>query len=308
MNLSEDGLKNNESQVAEPGSRARWKKLSHMFTFGLLLAIVMLVVIGTPGDVENEKVIVVTGADAAQVHAKFMRTWNRLPTADELKKGIEQYIKDEVLYREAISRNLDEADPTVRLAMVRKITMMGITQTDISDLKDEDIEAYYALRNERYRLPVIVDLEQVFLNRDKRGDKIENEALRLLEELKQHNPSPEEIFNYGDVSMLNNIHNDVSKQGLDRVFGSGFSSQVITLSPGEWIGPIESSYGMHIVKITNRIESRIPELKEVLQKVITDMSYENRKAAEDQFYSELVPRYKVVYDEAVIEALGGETN
>jgi len=284
------------------------RTLVHLFVFGLLLAIVLLVVKGTPGEAENEKVIFVTGADAAQVHAKFMRTWNRLPTADELKKGIEQYIKDEVLYREAISRNLDEFDPTVRLAMVRKITMMGVTQTDISNLKDEDIEAYFALRKERYRLPAIVYLEQVYLNRDKRGDNINNIAQQTLERLKERNPSPEELFNYGDVSMLNNIHNDVSEQDLDRVFGSGFSSKVIALPIGEWTGPIESSYGMHIVKITERTESRIPDLREVLQKVITDMSYENRKAAEDQFYSELVPRYKVVYDEAVIEALGGEIN
>ena len=94
-------MNNNKSQVSESGSKASWKTISHLFIFGLLLAIVMLVVIGTPGEAENKKVIFITGADAAQVHAKFMRTWNRLPTADELKKGIEQYIKDEVLYREA---------------------------------------------------------------------------------------------------------------------------------------------------------------------------------------------------------------
>jgi hypothetical protein len=301
-------LNNDKSQVAEPGSKTSWKTISHMFIFGLLLAIVMLVVIGTPGDVENEKVIFITGADAAQVHAKFMRTWNRLPTEVELKKGIEQYIKDEILYREAISRNLDESDPSVRLAMVIKITMMGITQTDVSNLKDEDIEAYYALRKERYRLSAIFDFEQVYLNKDKRGDNITNDVKQLLESLKRENPSSEELINYGDASMINNLHINIDAEGLDRIFGSGFGSTVLSIPTGEWTGPIQSGYGLHIVRITNRTESRIPELKEVLQKVITDMSYENRKAAEDQFYSELVPRYKVIYDESVIEALGGEIN
>ena len=300
-------MNNDKSQVAEPGSKTSWKTISHMFIFGLLLAIVMLVVIGSPGDVGNEKVIVVTGADAAQVYAKFMRTWNRLPTEVELKKGIDQYIKDEILYREAISRNLDKNDPSVRLAMVRKITMMGITQTDVSNLKDEDIEAYYALRKERYRLSAIFDFEQVYLS-TKRGDNIEDDAQQLLEQLQNENPSSEELINYGDASMINNLHFNIDEEGLDRIFGSGFGSTVLSIPTGEWTGPIQSSYGLHIVRITNRTESRIPELKEVLQKVITDMSYENRKAAEDQFYSELVPRYKVVYDEAVIEALGGETN
>lgn len=300
-------MNNDKSQVAEPGSKTSWKTISHMFIFGLLLAIVMLVVIGSPGDVGNEKVIVVTGADAAQVYAKFMRTWNRLPTEVELKKGIDQYIKDEILYREAISRNLDKNDPSVRLAMVRKITMMGITQTDVSNLKDEDIEAYYALRKERYRLSAIFDFEQVYLS-TKRGDNIEDDAQQLLEQLQNENPSSEELINYGDASMINNLHFNIDEEGLDRIFGSGFGSTVLSIPTGEWTGPIQSGYGLHIVRITNRTESRIPELKEVLQKVITDMSYENRKAAEDQFYSELVPRYKVVYDEAVIEALGGETN
>ena len=300
-------MNNDKSQVAEPGSKTSWKTISHMFIFGLLLAIVMLVVIGSPGDVGNEKVIVVTGADAAQVHAKFMRTWNRLPTEVELKKGIDQYIKDEILYREAISRNLDKNDPSVRLAMVRKITMMGITQTDVSNLKDEDIEAYYALRKERYRLSAIFDFEQVYLS-TKRGDNIEDDAQQLLELLQNENPSSEELINYGDASMINNLHFNIDEEGLDRIFGSGFGSTVLSISTGEWTGPIQSGYGLHIVRITNRTESRIPELKEVLQKVITDMSYENRKAAEDQFYSELVPRYKVVYDETVIEAIGGENN
>lgn len=294
-----------ESTIQIPDSR---RTLVHLFVFGFLLALVMLVVRGTPGNAENEKLIVITGADAAQIHAKFMRTWNRLPTDAELKKGIEQYIKDEVLYREALSRNLDKSDPAVRLAMVRKITMMGIAQTNVSDPTDEDIEAYFSLRKERYRLPAIIDLEQVFLNKDKRDPNIGNEAQQLLERLNQENPSPEDLIHYGDVSLFNNIHNDVTEQDLERLFGNDFSSTVITLPPGEWIGPIESGYGLHIVKITNRIESRIPELTEVLQKVITDMSYENRIAVEDQFYSELLPRYKVLYDESAIEALGGEIN
>ena len=301
-------MTNTDSGFKEPGKGINWRVISHMFFFGLLLAVIMIVVRGTPGEEENKKVIVITGADAAQIHAKFMRTWNRLPTSEEQRKGLEQYIKDEVLYREAIARNLDENDPTVRLVMVRKITMMGIAQTDASDLLDEDIEAYFALRKERYRIPALVDLHQVYLNRDVRGDQINTDAQHLLEELKLKNPAPEELDNYGDLSMLNISFKSIDEQNLDRSFGAGFGSLVMNLPEGEWTGPVESTLGLHLVKITNRVESRIPELKEVLSRLITDMSYENRKAAEDQFYSELVPLYKVVYEESAFEVLGGELN
>jgi peptidyl-prolyl cis-trans isomerase C len=301
-------LDKNGNGVKEPGGGLNWKVIFHMLLFGFLLAAVVLVIRGTPGEEENKKVIVVTGADAAQVHAKFMRTWNRLPTDEELRKGIEQYIKDEVLYREAIARNLDESDPTVRMAMVRKITMMGIAQTDASSLSNEDIEAYFSLRKERYEIPALVDLQQVFLNRDVRGVNIFTDAQQLLEELSLKNPSPDDLADYGDLSMINIIYNGIDERTLDRTFGTGFGSRVVDLPVGEWAGPVESAYGLHIVKITNRTESRIPELKEVLSRVITDMSYENNKAAEDQFYSELVPLYKVVYDESAMQALEGESN
>ena len=105
-----------------------------------------------------------TEADVAQVRAKFMRTWNRPPTAVELCKGLEQYVRDEILYREALARNLDRADPTVRPAMVRKITMLGVARAEAAELTDEDVEAYFALRKECYRIPARVDMVQGYLS------------------------------------------------------------------------------------------------------------------------------------------------
>jgi parvulin-like peptidyl-prolyl isomerase len=91
----------------------------------------------------------------------------------------------------------------------------------------------------------------------------------------------------------------MTEQDLDRSFGGEFGAGVVTLTPGEWSGPVESGYGLHLVKVTHREESRIPELTEVVQRIITDIRYENRKAAEDQFYAEIAPRYQILYDEAV---------
>ena len=90
-----------------------WRTFAHLFAFGLLLALAMILVRGTPGDSEDGGRVVFTEADVAQVRAKFMRTWNRQPTAVELRKGFAQYIRDEILYREALARNLDRADPTL---------------------------------------------------------------------------------------------------------------------------------------------------------------------------------------------------
>jgi parvulin-like peptidyl-prolyl isomerase len=97
----------------------------------------------------------------------------------------------------------------------------------------------------------------------------------------------------------------MSEQDLDRTFGGKFGAAVMALTPEEWSDPVESGYGLHLVKVTNRVESRIPELNEVIDRVITDIRYENRKAAEDQFYAEVAPRYQILYDEAALAVLEG---
>lgn len=276
-----------------------WRAFVHLFAFGLLLAMAMMLVRGTPGDTEDMNRVIFTEADVSQVRARIMRTWNRPPTAIELRKGLEQYIRDEILFREAIALNLDRADPTVRMAMVRKITMMGTAQVDAAELKDEEIEAYFTLRKERYRIPARVSMMQVYLSKDKRGDRLLADAAELLESFKQHEPRPEELTGLGDLSMLGSVYADMTEQDLNRTFGGEFGAAVMALTPGEWSGPVESGYGLHLVRVTHREDSRIPELAEVVERVITDIRYENRKAAEDQFYAEIVPRYQILYDEAV---------
>lgn len=282
-----------------------WRIFAHLFAFGLLLALAMMLVRGTPGDSEDASRVVFTEADVAQVRAKFMRTWNRPPTAVELRKGLEQYIRNEILYREALARNLDRADPIVRLTMVRKITMMGTAKAEAAELTDEEIQAYFALRKERYRIPATVNLMQVYLSKDKRGDRVQADAAQLLESFKQREPRPRELADLGDLSMLGRVYTEMSEQDLDRTFGGEFGAAVLALTPGKWSGPIESGYGLHLLKVTHRKESRIPDLTEVGQRVITDIRYEGRKAAEDQLYAEIAPRYQVLYDKAARAVLEG---
>ena len=296
-----------QQEKSSTPKQATWLTFAHLFAFGVLLALAMMLVKGTPGDTEDAGRVVFTEADVAQVRAIIVRTWKRPPTAAELRKGFEQYIRDEILYREAIALKLDRSDPTVRLAMVRKITMMGTAQAEAAELKEEEIQAYFTLRTERYRIPARVDLMQAYLSKDSRGDRVQADAAQLLEFLKQREPQPKELAGLGDISLFGSVYTDMSEQDLDRTFGSGFGAAVLALNPGEWSAPVESSYGLHLVKVTTRMDSRIPELTEVIDRVVTDIRYENRQAAEDQFYAEIVPRYQILFDEAALAVLEGRT-
>ena len=275
----------------------------HLLAFGLLTALIIWLVKGPPVDGQNMTRVAFTTADVAQVSAKFERTWSRPPTAVELQRAFEQYVRSEVLYREALARGLDRNDPVVRMSMVRKITMLGTAQAQAREPSDEELKAYFELRAERYRIPASLSLMQVYLNRDKRPESIDEDARQLLTLLSEQDPQTEELATLGDTLMLPSVVTDTSEDELARTFGEEFREGVVGLPVGQWQGPVTSGFGLHLVKINHREDSRIPEWVEVRDSITTDLMYEGRKAAEDQFYAEVLPRYQVVYEDAVLDVL-----
>lgn len=285
--------------------RRLWGTITHMLGLGLLLAVIVLLAKGPPVDRDDSGRVVFTEADLAHVAAKFERTWSRPPTAVELRRVFERYVRDEVLYREALVRGLDRNDPVVKASLVRKITMLGTAQAQAAEPTDAELEAYFELRRERYRIGASFDLVQVYISPDKHGERVGTVAAELLAVLRENDPSPEEITELGDVSMLPVSAKGISEEELARTFGTVFRDAVKTLAVGQWEGPVESGLGLHLVKVTRREESRIPEWTEVKDRIVTDMQFEVRNAAEDQFYAEVLPRYQVVYSEGVRALLDG---
>lgn len=297
------------ARMTDPESEKQPRRLlgtaAHMLSFGLLLALVFLLAKGPPVDREDGGRVAFTEADLAQVRARFERTWNRPPTAVDLRKAFDRYVRDEVFYREALARGLDRNDPVVKMSLVRKITMLGTSEAQAAEPTDAELKAYFELRTERYRIPASFDLMQVCLSPDKRGEHTGRDATELLAGLREKEPPPEELAGLGDMLMLPNVAKDMSEEQLARTFGTAFRDAVMSLAVGRWEGPVEAGFGVHVVKITRREESRIPEWTEVVDRIARDMRYEGRKAAEDQFYAEILPRYQVVYSEGVSAFLKG---
>ena len=289
----------------EKQPRRLFRTAAHMIGFGLLLALVILLAKGPPVDPENGGRVAFTEADLAHVHAAFERTWGRPPTAIELRKVFDRYVRNEVFYREALSRGLDRNDPVVKMSLVRKITMLGTAQAEAAEPTNAELKAYCELRTERYRIPASFNLVQVYLNPDKHGENIATDAAKLLTKLRKENPPPKELAELGSMLMLPNVFKDTSEDQLARKFGTVFRDAVMSLAVGQWEGPVESGFGLHLVKITRREESRIPDWTQVRDRIARDMLYENRKAAEDQFYAEILPRYQIVYSEGMSELLEG---
>jgi parvulin-like peptidyl-prolyl isomerase len=99
--------------------------------------------------------------------------------------------------------------------------------------------------------------------------------------------------------MLESLYRDQTEQAVSSFFGEEFTTAVLALEPGSWQGPIRSGYGLHLVRVSRREDSRVPEWTEVRSRVVTDMEYEARNAAQEQLFQEIAQQYQVVFDDEV---------
>lgn len=278
----------------------------HVLLLGLLLAVAIVITKGPPTTEDDARRILITASDVEQLRGAWMRRWQREPTRLELRGELEEFIREEVLYRDALARGLDKNDLVVRRAMRRKMEFLGDAQARLEEPTDEEIRAYYALRRERYREPAIISFAQVYFSVEARGDRAEADALAARAVLEARDPEPGELSGFGDPLMLRDYYSDATERELQADFGDEFASAVLSLEPGTWQGPIRSGFGLHLVRVYRRQESAVPEWTEIKRQVMGDMQYEARKAAEEQFFQEVARQYQILLDNEAQRILEGQ--
>jgi hypothetical protein len=102
---------------------------------------------------------------------------------------------------------------------------------------------------------------------------------------------------HGDSFMLQYDFVQETPSEVDRLFGKGFSEQLFTLETDAWQGPIESGYGIHLIRISEKIDSLMPELASVIEKVRTDWMFEQRQKMNREIYERFKERYEIVIEE-----------
>ena len=251
--------------------------------------------IKSPAGIEENR-IVITSGDIEALQANFARTWQRPPTESEVSGLIEDRVRDEIAYREAVAMGLDQGDSVIRRRLRMKMELIVEDVAGFSPPTDEDLETYLAEYRESFRQQPQVSFIHVYLNSDKRGARVEDDAREILTKLSAAgiDADPE---SYGDPSMLPKELPLYYIKDIGRLFGVDFSRQILEVKPGAWTGPVWSSYGLHLVYVRERIEGRDPKLDEVRKEVEREWSALRRKEFKQATYKKLRERYTVTIEE-----------
>ena len=268
------------------------KPVVQILIFGCCLAAILLIVFGAKKPGLEDKKVLIGNADVAQLIASWERTWKRLPTKEELDGLLENHVREEILYREALNQDMDENNAMIRRGLIVQMNMLAESQTQDKKVSDQAIQAYYDLRKDQYMSSPEYTFTQLSFDQSASEEEIKNIKKQLNETGKQ--PDSDDLP--GKRGMLQKDFEEAMLYDLGRTFGEGFAEQLDELPQNTWAGPVKSGYGWHLVNIENIKASEPLPLSEVRDAIITELQYEEAEAAKEQFYTELRQQYDVVYE------------
>jgi hypothetical protein len=269
--------------------------LVHFLALGAAL-FMLFGLAGGRSEPESQKVFVTSGK-IDQMITIYSRTWQRPPNAEELEGLIEDEIREQVLYREAMAMGLDKDDTIVRRRLRQKFEFLMEDIEAVSVPTDRDLQDWIDKHPGKFSTEPKFSFLQVYLSVSRRGEDASVEATNLLARL---NNTDEKVnaSDLGDATLLPFEFPLSSTDVIAQVFGSQFAQQLQGLEPGRWSGPLRSSYGLNLVYVRERTDAKLRSLGEVRDEARREWIRARPKELAETVYLKLRKKYSIVVETA----------
>ena len=274
-------------------SRLLKEPLLHFLVIGVLLFTAYRVLNPPAEDAPDE--IVVSAGKVHHLVATFGRTWQRPPTPEELKGLVDGYIREEMLAREAVKLGLDRDDTIIRRRLGQKMDFLIDDVGAAARPTTAQLEEFLSENPDAFRQAPLYSLRQVFLSPDKRGDALEGDADQILGELRSAGKEAL-TASLGDQTMLPEAFDEVTDAQIDSTLGQGFAELLDALPVGEWSGPVQSAFGLHLVFLSKRQAGAIPLLENVRDEVEREWTHRQRSEIRAKALESMLSNYHVTIE------------
>ena len=233
--------------------------------------------------------IVLSRGQLQSLQAQFQRTRQRTPTSDELQGLIESWVREEIFYREGVAMGLDRDDPVVRRRVAQKLEFVvdGAAPTTPTTA---ELHAWLEANADRYQIEPRYTLRQIYFDATRRRTTLDADVAVARRSL-EAGQTPD-----GDATLLPPVVERISASDVKRVFGQEFADALGSLPIDRWQGPLRSTFGMHLVKLTAIEAARRATLDEVRAQVERDFLQWRTADISAAHYKKLRARYVVRTD------------
>jgi len=254
----------------------------------------LFTLIGDRSEIEPDEIVIGAG-QIERLSQAWRKTRMRPPTQLELEGLIEDFIREEVYYREAMILGLDRDNAVIRRHLRQKMEFLSEDIAAQVDFEDSDLQVFLDANPDKFREDARISFRHIYFSRDARGDAIEadvREALAILE----GSETDEAVASLGDSLPLPMAMELYPQRDIASQFGREFAASLAQLETGAWLGPVASGFGVHLVFIGDRIEAKVPSLDVVRDAVIREWREVQRQGVNKVFFAELRSRYSVVIE------------
>ena len=255
-------------------------------------------------DAEPPEKIVVSASRIANLGDGFARTWRRPPSEQELQGLIEDYVRDEVFYREGRAAGLDRDDVIIRRRVRQKMEFLA-EEMSAPEPSDEQLDSLPGVQSGA--LP------------SRRSDYIpaglpECDAAREYHRERQQTDCDRPGSRDAAVDTTSTRRSLPAWRGISRrlgnkvanQFGESFAKRIFAMEKGRWQGPVSSGFGQHFVFISERVSGGLPPLDAVRPAVRREWANARRLEAEQKLYASLRERYEIVVEAPPAKAASAE--
>lgn len=222
----------------------------------------------------------------------FQRTWQRPPSPQEFKGLLDDYVRQEIAYREGLELGMDQGDIIIRRRLRQKMELLAEDVASLAAPTEQQLQEYLDANAGDFQLEPVISVRHIYFSRDRRGDSAEADAVELLQRIRTDGPEGN-FEEFGDPLPLPYGFDAMRESEIARLLGRVFTDGLTGLETGQWEGPVESGFGLHLVFISERVDGRVPELVEVREAVEREWFNQRRRDTIDGLYERLAEKYQI---------------
>jgi peptidyl-prolyl cis-trans isomerase C len=238
--------------------------------------------------------ITVTRDDVAGIITNYQLQYGITPAGEQLQTLIDQFVREQVFYREALRLGLDKNDEIISRRLVQKYEFLQQDLAIAREPSDAQLLAYYNAHAAQYQVAAKVTFSHVYFSPDTRGEDAAHDAaqhLRMqLVSLGASRAAPQ-----GDSFPGSTDYAALTQPDVARVFGSGeLTEQIFKLPAGQWSPPLHSGLGWHLVFVNAVQPARAASFEEVAATVRRDYMDAQRNRDNAQAFAKLKQSFTIV--------------
>ena len=256
------------------------KKVLIFFLAGFIL---YLIDIGLNSNDENE--IYISEQEINGLINAWTSRVKRAPNDDEIIRILNDYINEEILYREALKLGLDKDDRIIKRRLGQKISFLK-QETQFKNPTTEDLINFYEKNKDLYYVSATYSFTHYYFSNEQNGKE-----RSILASKKINDP----YFSIdSDPFFLGKNFVEKTESSIDRDFGKYFSKNFDNVELNTWIGPLESAYGYHIVKIKNIKDGYYPPIETIYTRLEANYATRQKEMLLNEYIEFLKTQYTVI--------------